>query len=269
MVAVNKEQWLQIRISNSQPVSLTDLTLSLLAFSHEYAKFIEATAEVGSGAETELLVKEIRPGSILVELFAHVLPVLPLLWAGTPIDAWFSQAVQILDWLAAKTADKPQDMSKSDLNNWKTFIEPIAKDHASQLNLAVGDNSTVTVNQYVYSSQDAQKAQETIARELERLDSPADNVHRRKLMHWYQTKFVNHTKTGDKVIIEDISTSPIKVIFENDAVKAKMLAGDADFSRPWHQLAYVVDVEVQTVRGVPKLYTILRYYPDDTIDPAE
>jgi len=48
-----------------------------------------------------------------------------------------------------------------------------------------------------------------------------------------------------------------------------MLAGDERFDRPWQALAYVVDVEVQTVRDVPKLYTILRYYPDDTIDPEE
>jgi len=269
MVALNKEQWLQIRIDYSRPVGLTDLTLSLLAFSQEYAKFVEATADTQSAAETQLVVKEIRPGSILIELFAHVLPVLPLLWDGTPLDAWLQQATQILDWLAGKLGDKPQELSKSELNNWKTVVEPIAKDHGAQLNLAVGDNSTVTVNQFIYSSEDARKAQQKISDELVRIDTPADNIHRRKLMHWYQTKFVDHTKTGDKVIIEDISKSPVKVIFENDAVKAQMLAGDANFSRPWHQLAYVVDVEVQTVRSDPKLYTILRYYPDDTIDPAD
>ena len=269
MVALNEDQWLQIRIDYSKPVGLTDLTLSLLAFSQEYAKFVEASADTQSAAETQLVVKEIRPGSILIELFAHILPALPLLWAGTPLDAWFLQAAQILDWLAGKLGDKPQELSKGDLNNWKTFVEPIAKDHGAQLNLAIGDNSTVTVNQYIYSSEDARRAQQKISEELVRLDTPADNVHRRKLMHWYQTKFVDHTKTGDKVIIEDISKSPVKVIFENDAVKAQMLAGDPRFSRPWHQLAYVVDVEVQTVQSIPKLYTILRYYPDDTIDPAD
>lgn len=45
-----------------------------------------------------------------------------------------------------------------------------------------------------------------------------------------------------------------------------MLKGDDKSSKPWHQLAYIVDVEVQTVNDVPKVYTVLRYYPEDTFD---
>lgn len=46
-----------------------------------------------------------------------------------------------------------------------------------------------------------------------------------------------------------------------------MLGGDSRFNKPWHKLAYVVDVEVQTVMDEPKMYTVLRYHPDQTIDP--
>lgn len=185
MIAVNEEQWLQIRIDYSRPVGLTDLTLSLLAFSQEYAKFVEATADTQSPSESQLVVKEIRPGSILIELFAHVVPALPLLWDGTPLDAWFQQATQILDWLSGKLSQKPQQLNKTELNNWKTFVEPIARDNGSQLNLAIGDNAHIIVNQHFYTSDDARKAQQKIASELNRLDTPADNIHRRKLMHWH------------------------------------------------------------------------------------
>lgn len=88
-------------------------------------------------------------------------------------------------------------------------------------------------------------------------------------MHWYQTKFDNESHTGNKAIIESISKRPQKVIFENNAVKESMLHGDKRFNKPWQELAYVVDVEVQTVNGEPKMYTVLRYYPDQTIDPNE
>ncbi len=54
---------------------------------------------------------------------------------------------------------------------------------------------------------------------------------------------------------------------ENEEAKLLMLARDERFDRPWQALAYLVDVDVQTVRRLPKLYTILRHYPDDTIDP--
>lgn len=58
--------------------------------------------------------------------------------------------------------------------------------------------------------------------------------------------------TGDKATIEDITKRPLKVIFENNAVKEAMLGGDAKFKKPWHKLAYVVDVEVQTINREAK-----------------
>ena len=38
--------------------------------------------------------------------------------------------------------------------------------------------------------------------------------------------------------------------------------------KPWQELAYVVVIEVQTVRGIPKMYKVLKYYPEYTFDLA-
>lgn len=70
-------------------------------------------------------------------------------------------------------------------------------------------------------------------------------------------------------MIESISKAPVKVIFENNAVKKAMLMGDERFGKSWHELAYIVDVSVQTIQGVPKVYTILNYYDDETFDPDD
>lgn len=269
MSDIDMERWFQIRISNTRPISLTDLTLSLLAFNQQYAKFVEERTTVDDGISTELLIKEVRSGSIIIELLTHSAPFIPLLWSVTPLDTWFTAATETLSWLAGKIDKPPQVYTKFDLHGWANFLQPVAKDGGSQLNLSVGDSAVVTINQFSYSSDDAQRALVKIQTESDRLDEPSDNVHRRMLMYWFQAKFVEHTTTGDKAIIESITQRPIKVIFENDEVKRHMLAGDERFDRPWHTLAYVVDVEVQTVRGLPKLYTILRYYPDATIDPDE
>jgi hypothetical protein len=269
MSDVDMERWLEIRINNTRPVSLTELTLSLLAFNQQYAKFVDETTNEDQKISTELLIKEVRSGSIVVELVTQVAPFVPLLWSVTPLDTWFTAVTQTLSWLAGKIDKPPQNYTKSDLRGWANFVQPVATDGGSQLNLSVGDNSTVTVNHFSYSSQDAKQALATIQKEADRLDEPSDNVHRRMLMYWYQSRFVDHATAGDKAIIETITLKPVKVIFDNDEVKRQMLAGDERFDRPWQALAYVVDVEVQTVRDVPKLYTILRYYPDDTIDPEE
>ena len=88
-------------------------------------------------------------------------------------------------------------------------------------------------------------------------------------MVWYQSKFDTYSSTGDKAVIESISKVPVKVIFENNAVKKAMLAGDTRYLKQWHELAYIVDVIVQTVQGVPKVYTIINYHDENTFDPNE
>lgn len=141
----------------------------------------------------------------------------------------------------------------------------MAKDKASQLNFTVSDGGKV-INQIFINSQEANAAQNKIQREIENLEDPNEHIQKRKVMIWNQTKFDLESHTGDKAVIESITKKPIKVIFENNLVKESMLKGDDKSSKPWHQLAYIVDVEVQTVNDVPKVYTVLRYYPEDTFD---
>ncbi|WP_244859164.1 hypothetical protein [Shewanella dokdonensis] len=88
-------------------------------------------------------------------------------------------------------------------------------------------------------------------------------------MYWYQAKFDPNSETGNRAIIDDISKKSMKVIFENNAVKNEMLHPPEHLKKQWHELAYVVDVEVETVRGVPKIYKVLQYYPEYTFDPED
>lgn len=259
---------LEIHIKNEKPVVLTDLTLSLLAVNQQFQRFMESETNQDYQVGTELYIKEVRSGSIIVELVAQALPLVPLIWSGGSLSEWVNSAKAILDWLLAKTSTPPKTMHKNDLKQWKAILEPVARDSASQMNFTVSDRASVTINQFSFNSTEANAAQNRITRELAAIDDPNEHIQNRKLMYWYQTKFDTDSHTGDKAIIESISKRPLKVIFENNAVKEAMLAGDERFNKPWHKLAYVVDVEVQTVQGEPKIYTVLRYYPDKTIDPA-
>lgn len=259
---------LQITIKNRKPVVLTDLTLSLLAINQQFQRFIESETNQDYDASSELYIKEVRTGSIIVELVTQSLPILPLVWSGGSLTEWVTQAQNIITWLLDKSANKPKDLSKKDLQQWQSILNPIVKDHGSQLNFTVSDGGQV-INQFFINSDDAEKAQLNINNKLKELEEPNDHIQTKKVMVWYQTKFDRESHTGDKVVIEAISKKPVKVVFENNAVKEKMLKGDLRFEKPWHELAYLVDIEIQTINGIPKLYTILRYFEDDTFDPDE
>ena len=73
---------LQITIKNQKPVVLTDLTLSLLAINQQFQRFIESETNQDYDASSELYIKEVRTGSIIVELVTQTLPILPLVWTG-------------------------------------------------------------------------------------------------------------------------------------------------------------------------------------------
>ncbi len=48
-----------------------------------------------------------------------------------------------------------------------------------------------------------------------------------------------------------------------------MTGGEGVFDRPWQELAYIVDVKVQRINGVPRLYTIMKVHEEETFDPDE
>lgn len=259
---------LEITINNERPVVLIDLTMALLGVGQQFERFIENETTEQSQAGSELFVKEVRSGSIVVELIAQAIPVAPLLWQGGSLVEWINHAKSVIEWLSGKIPLPPKDVTKQDLKQWNNILEPVAKDHGSQMNFVVSSGAHV-VNQFFITSELANAAQNAIRREVGRLDESDDHIQRKRVMVWYQTKFDDTSKTGNKAVIESISSYPVKVIFENNAVKKAMLAGESRFQKQWHELAYIVDVRVQTVQGVPKVYTIINYYDEDTFDPAE
>lgn len=268
ILEIDLNKTLTIKINNTKPVGLEDLTLSLLSFNHQFHKFVDKETNKETDISSELLIKEVRKGSIVIELVSQTAPILPLLWSGGTLDQWVKVIADTSSWLLGKTQTPPKNITKQDLVEWNKIVEPVAKDDGSQMNFTVSDNGQV-INNITINSTEANAMQNRILREIERYDLPEDNIHRRKVMYWYQTKFDSDSNTGNKAIIDDISKGSLKVIFENNAVKDDMLSSGTKFNKPWQELAYVVDVEVQTVRDVPKMYTVLNYYPDHTFDPAE
>lgn len=267
MLELDFSSKLEVTINNERPVQLVDLTMALLGVGQQYQRFIEAETNEQHQIGSELFIKEVRSGSIIVELIAQVAPVVPLLWVGGSLKEWLEYAKSTVEWLTGKLNDPPKEFTKQDLKQWNNILEPVAKDHGSQMNFSVSDGGVV--NQYFINSVQANAAQNMITRELEKLEEPDDHVERKRVMTWHQTRFVENAPTGDRAVIESISKSPVKVLFENNAVKNAMLHGDSRFGKPWHELAYIVDVKVQTINGVPKAYTVLDFHDEDTFDPTE
>jgi len=104
LIEIDFTSKMEIKINNTSPVELTGLTLALLNVGHLYEKFIEGESVEEEGVSTELYIKEVRSGSIIVELVSNALPVIPLLWDGGGLTEWVKYAKNTTDWLSGKRA---------------------------------------------------------------------------------------------------------------------------------------------------------------------
>lgn len=148
---------LEIKINNQKPIVLTDLTIALLGVGQQFKRFIENETNEQYKVGSELYIKEVRSGSIIVELVAQALPIAPLLWQGGSLHEWVIYCKSIIEWLNGKVNKPPKDVTKQDLNQWNNILEPIAKDHGSQLNFTVSSGGQV-VNQFFINSDQANVA---------------------------------------------------------------------------------------------------------------
>jgi len=110
--------------------------------------------------------------------------------------------------------------------------------------------------QITLNSLEANAAQNTAKREIELLHEPITGTKEKVLLYWYQARNDPRSQAGDRAIIESIYRGPVKAVFMNENVKAKMLL---DTPNPFTH-AYVVDVSVETVRDRPALYRILNVH---------
>jgi len=245
------EARLTFEIKNSKPVELTDLTRSLLSFADEFRRHIEVNQPEAAAAEVTLYIREIKTGSI----FADILAVSPQLLQGisyvNAVVSFEKHLKSAYDFLSGKTEDKPL-LHKASYENLSSIVEPIAKDHASQLNVG-------TINGPVYvhlNSTEANAAQNCARKEIERLREPSTRLHEKVVLYWYQARAEVSSKAGDRGIVESISPNPAKVICANDQIKLQMIF---EQENPFKE-AYVVDVVVETIKGKPVLYKILNLH---------
>lgn len=231
---------LVLHIKNDKPVELVDFTMSMNAFANEYY--------AQTNHASQLYVKRLESGSIIATLLATAPQVLPFVNdLNTAID-FINHIKNCVDYLQNKTGHRPSDET---LQNMDKFLEPIAKDSQASININVyGDHNHVNID-----SLQANAMQNQIKRELQS-NTPEYGIYTHQLLYFKQARADN--KQGFKGIIESISPKELKVCF-TDEHTWKAVTENHPFN-----YAYIVDVDVQTIDGKPKLYKILALH--DIVD---
>lgn len=256
---------LRIEIKNQYPVELIDLTGSFFCIADEYKRFMEAEYGELQKEHITLYVQDLKSGSIIADLINNAPALLPLIAATENIESiirYASYLKNIYDYLLGKTNNRP-NIKKANYQNIAGFVEPIAKDQASQVNTytVYHNQPTLIMN---LDSISANAIQNAAKREIGLLSEPTTGIYKNVVFYWHQTRNDAASQAGDKVIIESIAAFPVKAIFDNEKVKRKAVWCEEN---PLTS-GYLADISVETIQGRPVVYKILDVH--DRVDfPAQ
>lgn len=243
-------EMLSIKIENTQPVELATLTESLQSLAAAHARFADERGLTINGDSVRLFVREIKTGSIIVDLVALAANIPLFADQAKSIVDFASHVVDILKFFKGERGDEPADLKPRDVQDVTKFLGPIANDASSILNVQASDGATVNVN-YNMTPNDANAVQNRAKNWIARHAEPIYGIQRGQLFYFYQARDDSHATAGDRGIIEAISPHPVKTVFANEPAKQAML-NEALFRK-----AYIVDVDVQTINRRPRLYRII------------
>jgi hypothetical protein len=243
-----------IEIRNEQPIELVDLTNSLLSLADEYKRLLARSPEIVDTGETKLYVKEIRTGSIVTDLVAYAPYALPFVEHAKTIIAFGNYLKDVFNHFLGR-GDVLPPMEKANYENITRIVEPIAKDHASQMNCQLVINGDIKPVIVIDSIQ-ANAIQNGVRKKIEALKEPVAGIREQVLLYWYQARKDLKSQTGDKAVIESINPKPVKTIFVNEDIKTRVLF---ESQNPF-KLAYIVDVAVETIDNKPVVYKILHVH---------
>jgi hypothetical protein len=251
---------LVFKIDNKEPVELLSLTRSMLSVTSQFDKF---NLKKGHTSEAKLYVKEVRKGSIIIELFdiSVTAGLIPFVENVNVVVEFAENIKKVFDFFRGKVPneDKPK-LTTNDCDDYINMVNPVALDGGSTLSVYITGKVKGDINISV-PSMDANAIQNGLKREKEILkQKELKSIEHKQILTLYQAV---DKKKGNKGIIESLYTKPLGLIFENDDDREKILYNPIQNPLKY---AFIVDVRVEEINNTPSAYRILKYYEDESFE---
>lgn len=201
------------------PIDLLDLAASLTAIGEQFRRFTADDPEVSKTANPSLHVAKMREGSIIAELVAVAEQVDWVLKKREIIAGFAAQWQEILYNILHFT-DSAKHLDKPVVRAAIEFVEPVAKDSATQIIIAANDGGTVNLT-FNVDYQEAHAIQNN-ARRLLAQSIPTEEAFESEPMILYQVRDAKGA-SGDMGIIDRFGRRAMKLTWANDAVKSQIL----------------------------------------------
>ena len=151
---MEKDIRLIIEIKNKQPLELLDLTKSFVSLANQFNNYVSIEGESKEDREAKLYVKEIRSGSVIMELVEYAsIGAIPFIENVNTIVGFGGYLKDAYNFLLGKSEKKTVEYLQSDLKDLSQIINPVANDNAAQINISTTINGTVELHINLDSTQ--------------------------------------------------------------------------------------------------------------------
>ena len=251
---------LSIKIENSKPFELNQLTSSLNSLAKEFDVFCKDHNIKKSDRKLEIV--KLDKGSLLIELIPFVVPLINEI---NTVYMFGEKLINTINFFSGKGGDKPK-IGKQSCDNISNFMEVTANDNGGNLILnVVGDNNKIIVGSEI-SNLEANATQNGLRKHKDTLLEESPEIYTKEAFYWSVASFSDVTeKSADRGVALKINEKAHKIIFANDTDKKMMTTFNASLKSDWQNLIYIVDIEVTRVQESIKIYKILKVHYDDTI----
>jgi len=255
----NNIDYLTIKIEYKNSIPLFSFKESLDGWYNQYNKHL-AQSSISKKDET-LLIKEIKEGSIIINMISSVIP---LISDVNTITTFFKSVKHSITWLSGKEGVKPK-YDIEELTNIRKMLGTVtSKD--KNINVTVnGDNNDVlfvdnlTVNIIRNNVDEEIKLLSTV--QVDEI-TPDETFRDKVILKFKQTESTEKNNKSTKGVISEIDSKSHPIFFD-EGLKQKIILG---IDNP-HTKKYLVNVKVHKESGIISGYTILKVI--DTMSDVE
>jgi len=253
---------LVVEYHNSQPIDLLEFSASLEALAREHQSHMHTNRPGLDIDETRLLIIDVRKGSIILELTAALAPIISTMEVTNTAISFIEHFKKFGLPLASKNGRAP-DASTQQLKNFGDTVQAIAAQKDGQFIMAARHSDGNTIQEFRVESLGARNIVENAQAQRREIEDRSSSALKRVLMRLHQSSVADPKvgkRTSEKGVIERIDATPRTLVYVSDLVgqriKSEILQPDGN---PYSK-GFIVDVDVETVGGRPKVYRILEVH---------
>lgn len=252
--------FIELRLCLAEPAELFALVSAFTAIGNQFERYLRESHPNLVGA-AKLYVREIRKGSTIVELIPVILPLIENMDRILIVDGFVRRYGGVLQKYLS--GNREETATKNDISDFMGQVGVIATDPngTSTISSAVYNQTKTTKRiEIKFDTAGARKAKEALDKQALEITLPAFEEQKRVMMRFFQSNLSNPSvgspRTGERVVIESVSSRPLALIYETDLAKERIKHETSADDGNLYKKGFLVDCFVVRSEGRPVAYRV-------------